>query len=346
MVDDTTAELQLQEAVYGLAVPSDFARTRICFAARGSGLHRSDNGGLTWRPIFDTLGLDAPLTATSIVVSPGFSMDETLFAGVPGGILRSTDGGREWTTAILPPPEPFVSTLTVSPGFVDDGIIFAGTMEDGVFLSNDRGARWDAWNIGLFDLNILCLAVSPDFRRDRTLYAGTETGIFCSRNGGRFWHELPFAMDDAPVLSLALSPTFQDDGVMFAGTESRGLARSTDRGQSWQWLPELDRPGAVNALLVGPEFPRQPDVLALLDDALLVSRDGGDSWADWPASLDFSVALTSVVAPFGLGWAQPLLVGLLDGRVLWVRSSSKQPSRCDKQPADAGRNEPWRTHDE
>jgi hypothetical protein len=32
-----------------------------------------------------------------------------------------------------------VVTLVVSPGFADDGMVFAGTADDGVFISADRG---------------------------------------------------------------------------------------------------------------------------------------------------------------------------------------------------------------
>jgi hypothetical protein len=34
---------------------------------------------------------------------------------------------------------------------------------------------------------------------------------------------------------------------------------------------------AVNGIVLSPEFPAKPDVLVMLNDALLVSRDGGRS---------------------------------------------------------------------
>ena len=90
----------------------------------------------------------------------------------------------------LPAPAPFISALALSPNFARDDAAFAGTLEDGVFLTHDRGKRWEAWNIGLLDRNVLCLAVSPAFERDRSLFAGVESGIFYSSNGGRFWRGL------------------------------------------------------------------------------------------------------------------------------------------------------------
>lgn len=318
MLDNQTIEARIQDTVYSLAASPAFARTGVCFAAHQRGVLRSDNGGLTWQSTFAELGLDTPLPATCIALSPSFDEDHTLFAGVPGGVLRSTDGGRQWTTAVLASPPPFVSSLALSPGYADDAIVFAGTMDDGVLRSSDGGASWEMWNIGLLDPNILCLAISPAFGRDRMLYAGTESGIFCSRNSGRFWHELAFPIDDAAVLCLALSPAFEQDGIMFAGTEARGLARSTDRGQSWQSLPIANRPGAVNSLLLSPEFPNRPDLLIILDEFLMISRDGGASWSHVQTDVDLSAGLTSIVAPLGLDPGDPLLVGLVDGRVLRI----------------------------
>lgn len=318
MLDNQIMEPQVQDTVYSLAASPAFARTRVCFAAQQRGVLRSEDGGLTWQTAFDALGLDTPLPATCIALSPSFDEDHTLFAGVPGGVLRSTDGGRHWTTAVLASPPPFVSALALSPDYAEDAILFAGTLDDGVFRSSDGGASWEMWNIGLLDPHILCLAISPDFGRDRTVYAGTESGIFCSRNSGRFWHELAFPIDDAPVVCLALSPAFEHDGIMFAGTEACGLARSTDRGQSWQSLPVPHISGAVNGLLLSPEFPDRPDLLIILDDTLMVSRDGGISWLPVQTGADLSAGLTSIVAPLGLEPGAPLLAGLVDGRVLRI----------------------------
>ena len=79
----------------------------------------------------------------------------------------------------------------------------AGTLEDGVFSSTDRGGRWGAWNFGLFDLNVLCLALSPTWTRDETVYAGTETGLYRSTNGGRAWRHSGFPSELAPALCIA-----------------------------------------------------------------------------------------------------------------------------------------------
>jgi photosystem II stability/assembly factor-like uncharacterized protein len=315
-MSDTADDKNLQDVVYALAASPEFEEDGICFAACASGLRRSEDGGHTWQDAYAALNLEAALTTAAVAVSPDFARDHTLFAGVAGGVLRSVDGGQTWYIAPLPSPPPFVSDLVMSPNFVRDSTLLAGTLEDGVFRSADRGEHWAAWNFGLLDLNVLCLAISPDYARDETLFAGTESGIFRSTNGGRAWREVDFSPDFAPVLSLAISSHYATDGALFAGTEAHGLFHSGDGGRTWERLGEEALADTVNGILLSPEFPTKAHVLTLLTDDLLVSRDGGHSWSKWRADLALEHGLASVVAPQSLDPGAPLLVGLANGAVL------------------------------
>ncbi len=304
-----------QDTVYALAATQDFAHDGLCFAARHSGLWRTDNGGERWQKIEDIPGVSDGLPVTAVVVSPGFRSDGTVFAAVHGGILRSNDGGNRWELVALSSPAPVVSVLAVSPNFEVDGVVLAATLEDGIFRSDDRGATWQAWNIGLFDLRVLSIALSPAFAHDRTVYVGVESGIFCSRNGGRAWQETDFSDEHAPVLSLALSPRFAHDGVLFAGTESSGLFYSQDRGQTWQRTLDGE---AINTILLSPGFPAAPEMLAVLGDTLWLSHDGGQTWSKRDHTRGPGVGYTAAVAPHGFAPESRLLLGLSDGQIVWT----------------------------
>ena len=313
-----THEIQLENIVYALAVSPTFEQDGLCFAARSTGLFRSQDGARTWQDAYASLELTAALTTTIAVLSPAFDADRTLFAGVPGGVLRSADAGHTWHVASFPPPSPFVSSLAISPDYARDGTLFAATLEDGVFRSADRGTHWAAWNFGLLDLNVLALAVSPHYALDETLFAATESGIFRSTNGARAWREVDFPTHWAPILSLALSPAYADDATLFAGSEAHGLFRSQDAGVTWQRLAGEQLNGAVNSIILAPDFPERPEVLVLHEDAVLVSRDAGQTWTDWPSDVALTAAVASVAAPHGLAPGAPLLVGLTDGSVLQI----------------------------
>ena len=70
-------------------------------------------------------------------------------------------------------------------------------------LSTGGGLGWTAWNFGLLDLNVLCLAVSPDDAQDET--SPDRSGIFRSTNGGRAWREVAPALVST-LFSAAFAP--------------------------------------------------------------------------------------------------------------------------------------------
>lgn len=303
------------DVVHAFATSPCFGADGLCLSARESGLWCSRDGGATWRPASEPG--DGRATATSAVAfSPRFAEDRTVFAGGHGVVLRSLDGGRRWRAMVLPSPPPLVSCLVASPNYGADGLLLAGTLEDGVLRSTDRGETWRRSNFGLLDPSVLALVAAPGFDRDEALYAGTETGLFASENGGRSWRETPFPDDVGPVLALAISPTFAADGVLWAGTERSGLWRSADRGRDWLRVD----PGTIVEPVDGIALPSAPEaaevVLAILPTEAMISRDGGRSWATALAAPVGHGGIASVAFPSGAGVGSELLVALRDGAVV------------------------------
>lgn len=263
------------DAVYALAASPEFARDGICFAACGSGLYRSGDGGESWRK----LRASSESITTALAVSPAFAQDRSVFAAVKGGILRSSDAGENWFTAAFPAPPPLFSSLAVSPDFERDGFLLAATMEDGVFSSTDRGARWQPWNFGLFDLNVLCIALSPAWIEDETVYAGTEAGLYRSTNGGRAWRHTGFPAELAPALCIACIEGGESQASrLIAGTEQHGLMASCDNGETWERLAADSIAGAVNQLRVSRCGDDSLAIHALAEDGILRSDDAGKTW--------------------------------------------------------------------
>lgn len=301
MMNAPVLENQSVDVLYGLAASPHFATDKRCYAARQSGLWMSSDDGATWQSAFSSLAVPEQPSATAVAVAP----DGTLFVGVPGGILTSTDSAQTWTKSALPTPPPFITTIVISPDFSHDGTVLAGSLEDGVFVTVDRGQTWRAWNFGLLDQNIYGLAISPEFHHDKRIYAGTESSIFTSKNGGRSWQAIPLSPDLAPVLSLAIA----SDKTIWAGTDSNGLFYSLDNGGSWE---QSIATGSVNNLMLSPQFPTNPDILAMVDDKLLISRDRGQIWTNLEAPAS---TLTTVIAPVGLDAGSILLLGSDEGEI-------------------------------
>jgi len=116
-------------------------------------LHRSDDGGFTWQ----ALGTGLPLGTVwvrALAISPQFTSDGTLFAGLDQGICKSTDGGYSWqavNTGLPHRPDgelAAVLALAISPDYaadvhrLADGSLFAALFEHGVYKSTDGGASW------------------------------------------------------------------------------------------------------------------------------------------------------------------------------------------------------------
>jgi photosystem II stability/assembly factor-like uncharacterized protein len=300
--------------IFQLAAPAAPAQAGagICFAARTSGLFRSVDGGLTWELAYASLNAREALLTTAVALTPDFEHDPTVFAGLNGAILSSGDGGLHWQPGRLPAPLPAISTLAVSPCYPEDGMAFAGTNEDGVLVTGDRGKNWVSWNFGLLDLNILCLAISPVFAADETLYAGAESGLFRSANGGRAWKEVTLPVDFDAVLSLAISPHFAQDNTLFAGTENNGLFVSQDRGKTWRCAGATTRDAPVNDIFLSPAVPAR-EIGILHGGALAVSRDGGETWKGWKKKRVGGRNITAVFAPRGPGGQ--VLAGFEDGNI-------------------------------
>jgi len=307
---------QEEDPVYALAASPLFAEDGLCFAVRSSGLYRSDDRGITWHAAFEELDMEATPTATSVVFSPDFANDQMLFVGSLGGIFRSNEGGRIWEIVPLPSPPPLVSTMVISPNYMHDGTLCAGTFEDGVFCSADRGNHWVAWNFGLFDLNVLASAISPNFEVDKTLYVGVESGVFRSTNGGRAWQEVGFDTNLAPVLSLAISPYYIEDGTLLVGTETKGLWISDDRGNTWKSIGEKQISGSVNEILISSKGPSVPELLVHDDNGLLFSPDLGSTWRLLESTTTVRGKITCILALDGHNGIGQLLAGLDDGSVL------------------------------
>ena len=317
---------ELQNAVFATVALTTADGATIFFAASISGLVRSTGGGRTWHDAYASLSPEAPITTMVIAGSPAFASDRFVVAGAIDGVLISHDAGVTWTAIQLPAPPPAISSFAFSPDFREDGIVFAGTLEDGVYRSTDRGEHWDAWNFGLTDLHVLDLALSPDFSADQTLFAAAESGVYRSTNGGRSWNDLPFPPDLAPVISFETSPLYGTDHTLFAGTESRGLHRSTDGGDSWSPLGVGPIEGTVNAMEFSTDYAIRPQILALVNDGVVLSSDGGESWSDMHLDPAPRASITSMSPITPVGPSMELLLGLMDGTVARANAQVSGPS--------------------
>lgn len=321
--DSFTAE----DVCFSLAYMPDLLPDRlgICLAGCTSGLYRTHTSGLSWHNLYDKLPMRVQLPVTAVAFSPNFGLDHTMFAAVAGNVFRSQNSGDDWTGVAIADPLPTISGLVVSPNYRSDFTLFVGTMEHGVFISNDGAATFRTANKGLKNLQVLSLAISPDYARHPQLLVGTEAGVFRSDNAGQTWRGTDLrsqeaaAGDPEPVLSVAYSPDFSHDHRVYAGTENQGIFVSDDGGKRWTKLesdPEAALPGAVDGL-----YPMADGMLAALADARLyycsATGPGPAKWKLWnPEKILENVSAAAILPDPD---TTPIAFqGSLGGRFTWV----------------------------
>ena len=291
----------------------------VSSASEGSWEALGPDGGFVW----------------DVEISPAYDSDQTVFAGITGGVLRTTDGGDVWQRANRGLNSPFVPTIALSPDYSEDHTVFAGTTGDGVFRSTDGGESWQQIVSGLDDPFVEALEVSPNFSIDRTVFAGTfNSGVFRSVDGGETWVKASEGLSNDSVLSLAMSPNFAQDRTLFAGLRGAGegqtaiggstvvfpdggVFRSTDGGETWVQTYDFLVKSSINSLAVSPGFSRDRTVFVGTEDkGLHRSTDSGESWQTTQPlgptsnvrSLKFTVNSEGPTSPLGGGVQHPLRV--------------------------------------
>jgi len=225
--------------VRSVGLSPDYATDQtLFFGTSGEGLYRSTTRGDTWQEI----GLDlAPdFWAREIRVSPDFTRDDTLYIASDTGLWVSRDRGDSWELLDGGLGQPGVRSLELSPDFTSDRTIFAGTVEQGVFISTDAGLSWAPANNGLVldgaGIDIEGLGVSPGWSHDRTLFVSTRPfGVYRSIDGGQSWQPASSGLDLTSLRDLAVSPDFGHDRTLVVDSFDWSWI-STDAGASWKRL--------------------------------------------------------------------------------------------------------------
>lgn len=211
------------------------------------GVLRSEDGGLSWKPL--TNGIP-PTAATHILLDPHSPVSARVLyvTGFGRGVFKSTDGGESWTLKNegLPGREPFAWRLTLAPDKMlylviarrsEDGS-FGNPNDGALYRSKDGAGHWTRVPLpeGLNGPN--GLAVDP--RDPRRLYLaswGRRTpdgavmgGVWLSEDAGATWRCI---LDrDQHVYDVTIDPR-NPDTLYACGFESSAW-RSDDRGKTWQ----------------------------------------------------------------------------------------------------------------
>ena len=275
----------------------------VYYAATASGgVWKSDDGGITWKPIFD----DQPISSTgSIAVSS--SNPAVIYVGsgeanirgnaaAGNGIYKSTDAGKTWAqvwkqegqigTMIVHPTNPDIAFAAVL------GHAFGRNPERGVYRTKDGGKSWQ--QVLKKDADTGASDVCFDPSNPNVLFAGLwqarrfpwgmtsggpGSGLYMSRDGGDTWAQLKEKGLPEGIwgkVGVGVAPSDSRRVYALIEAEKGGLFRSDDGGDSWSLVSDhhalRQRAWYYTTLTVDPT---NPDVVWFPQVPLLKTVDGG-----------------------------------------------------------------------
>jgi photosystem II stability/assembly factor-like uncharacterized protein len=340
------------KALVGIAISPDYKKDSTVVAiSYGNKAYISTRRGEAWKR-YDK-GLETARFAKNIheikemqnflrffdaAFSPGYASDKIIFATLLyEKLLKITGSGGSWRPVSVIRSARGMA-IAVSPAFAGDRAVFLMDQAGVIYKSQDGGARFlkmarlsESWSN-----NQPAIVVSPDFGRDRTIFAATPRKVFRSQDGGKVWRELTEGTElgKRQSMLLAISPQYVNDGIIAAGTEE-GVFLSKDRGVSWN---KTDSPGVgdghVEALAFSPDFREDKTIIASIRGrGLFRSEDGGESYSrledgtlpiariyGTPSAsmpLQFSPNYKEDRTIFGFGAAENAIFRSMDGGKTW-----------------------------
>ena len=175
--------------------------------------------------------------------------------------METTDGGQTWLDVPNNLPGLDLHAFVADPA--DSSHAWAFAVGLGLYETVDKGRTWELRQPGGWG------ALTAFVASGKTVLVGVgSTGLGRSEDGGRTWTLL--GQPRGQLASLAASA---DGAVMFAGT-TLGVSRSTDSGRTWT-ATSLEAVGVTVAV-----SPQDPNVVASVDDQTRFFRspDGGATW--------------------------------------------------------------------
>lgn len=189
---------------------------------------------------------------------------------------------------------------------------FAALASGGLWLTEDAGTTWRSVFDGQGSYSTSVVEIDP--HNPNVVWLGTGEnnaqrsvafgdGVYRSRDGGRTWTNVGLP-DSGHIGDIVIHPTDSDtvfvaaQGPLWNSGGERGLYRSTDGGESWTLVLEIDADTGANEIVIHPDRPdeilvstwqRRRHLWTMIDggpgSGVHKSLDGGETWREITAGL-------------------------------------------------------------
>jgi photosystem II stability/assembly factor-like uncharacterized protein len=279
--------------------------------ASGGGVWRTEDGGNTWKPLWDKLA-DASPSIGAVAVAP--SDPKVIYVGTGeanirgnvitgNGVYKSVDEGKTWSFAGLRDSQS-IGRMVVHP--TDPNTVFVAALchpcgdnqERGVFRTRDGGKTWK--RVLFVDARTGAIDVQMDPSDPNTLWAGMwqahrkpwimesggpGSGLYRSRDGGETWQKQTGNGLPAGMLGrIGVAPTTNPKRIytLIEAAEG-GLFRTDDGGANWQRISDRgdfrQRAWYYTHVIADP---KDPDKVFVLNTSAYKSMDAGKTFKTMP----------------------------------------------------------------
>ncbi|MBN1224957.1 MAG: hypothetical protein JXB23_17035 [Candidatus Aminicenantes bacterium] len=277
---------------------------KVIFVATASGgIFKTENNGITWKPVFDDEGIS--LSIGDVAIAP--SDPDIVWAGTGepngrqssswgDGVYKSLDGGESWTYMGLKGTQR-VGRIVIHPQNPD--IVFVAALghlwgpnpERGLYRTKDGGKTWENVLEINSDTGVVDVAMEGN---GRILYAaayqsrrrawgfvggGPHGGLYRSLDGGDSWEKLTEGLPNGDIGRIGISISPSHPHIVYAIIENKngGVFRSENRGETWTKMSGFNhRPMYYSQIRVDPKHPNK---IWALGSPFFVSIDGGKTFS-------------------------------------------------------------------
>jgi photosystem II stability/assembly factor-like uncharacterized protein len=273
-------------------------------AVASGGVWKTEDGGITFRPIFDG---QKPYSIACVTIAPsnphlvwvGSGENNSQRAVARGhGVYRSLDGGKSWKNMGLENSE-HIGKIIIHPN--NENVVFVAAQgplwnaggDRGLYKTTDGGENWEkvleiSENTGVSDILMdprnpqVMYAASYQRRRHvfTLINGGPESAIYKSIDGGKNWRKLKNGLPSGDVgrIGLAISPANPDYiYAIIEAASGEGFYRSVNRGESWTKMSSYrsNSPQYYQELIPDPH---DANMVYSMDTYSRYTADGGKSW--------------------------------------------------------------------
>ncbi len=288
-----------------IALPSN--PSVIYVATATGGIWKSDNAGISWKPLFDRQPVSS--TGAIAVYPPNPSIvwvgtgegNPRNSSSVGNGIYKSLDGGETWTHSGLAKSE---KIHRIIPHPTDERTVFVAAIgptwsdgvERGVFKTTDGGKSWK--NIFFVNARTGCADLVMDPANPNKLIAamwehrrtpwdftsgGPGSGLYVTYDAGETWKKIEHeGLPEGEPGRCGIAVARNNPNVVYALVEAKrnALCRSDDGGRTWRQVNTnvnvAPRPFYYADIRIDPSNENR---IYSLHSQLQMSEDGGKTFS-------------------------------------------------------------------